>query len=166
MQCARHPKVETNLACGRCGKPICPACSISGPVGMRCRDCAAQNTSSLYKIRPERFALAAVMGIAAGTIVGAILDFTTGTGFSLWIIIFAGPIIGRFLGDLIIRAAGRKRGLPLEILAGVTVVVGGILAQLLFSDWHELFADKERLIVYSVAVILTAGFAVSRIRNS
>ena len=166
MQCARHPKVETNLRCGRCDTPICPKCSIPGPVGMRCRDCAAQKSSALYQIHPARFALAAVLGLLAGTIVGAVLDYTTGTGFSLWIILFAGPVIGRFVGDLIVRAAGRKRGLPLEILAGVSVVGGAVLAQWLFHGGFGLLSHIERLIVYGVAVILTAALAIERIRNS
>ena len=46
--CARHPKTETLLRCGRCETPICPRCQIPTPVGMRCRTCA----------RVKRFAMA------------------------------------------------------------------------------------------------------------
>ena len=38
--CAKHKKETTRVTCGRCEKPICPACSVYGPVGVRCRDCA------------------------------------------------------------------------------------------------------------------------------
>ena len=41
--CYRHPKVQTNLKCGRCLKPICTKCAIIGPAGPRCPDCAKQN---------------------------------------------------------------------------------------------------------------------------
>jgi membrane associated rhomboid family serine protease len=40
--CYRHPSRETGVACSNCGKPICPDCMTSTPVGMRCPDCAGQ----------------------------------------------------------------------------------------------------------------------------
>ena len=40
VPCADHPDVETRLRCSRCGRPICPRCSVRTPVGMRCPDCA------------------------------------------------------------------------------------------------------------------------------
>lgn len=41
--CYRHPKVPTNLSCGRCERPICTKCAVIGANGVRCRDCARQN---------------------------------------------------------------------------------------------------------------------------
>jgi membrane associated rhomboid family serine protease len=40
--CYRHPNRETGVSCSNCGKPICPDCMTSTPVGMRCPDCAGQ----------------------------------------------------------------------------------------------------------------------------
>ena len=37
--CYRHPKRETWVSCGRCGKPLCPDCVQHGPVGVRCAEC-------------------------------------------------------------------------------------------------------------------------------
>jgi membrane associated rhomboid family serine protease len=42
--CYRHPGRETNVACSMCGRPICPDCMISTPVGMRCPECARDRT--------------------------------------------------------------------------------------------------------------------------
>jgi membrane associated rhomboid family serine protease len=42
--CYRHPGRETNVSCSNCGRPICPDCMTSTPVGMRCPDCARQRT--------------------------------------------------------------------------------------------------------------------------
>jgi len=42
--CYRHPSRETGVSCSNCGKPICPDCMTSTPVGMRCPDCARQRT--------------------------------------------------------------------------------------------------------------------------
>jgi membrane associated rhomboid family serine protease len=42
--CYRHPNRETGVSCSNCGRPICPECMTSTPVGMRCPDCARQTT--------------------------------------------------------------------------------------------------------------------------
>jgi hypothetical protein len=151
--CARHPKVETALSCGRCGTPICPDCSVPGPVGMRCRQCASLRSSPLYQVRPERFLLAAVAGLAAGTLAGFFLQRI---GF---FILFVAPMVGGLLGEVILRATGRKRGPKLEFLAGASVVVGAALSVLLsgsLGGFRDLF--------FLLAVGLTAAAAVGKIR--
>ncbi len=42
--CYRHPSRETNVSCSSCGRPICPDCMTTSPVGMRCPECARQRT--------------------------------------------------------------------------------------------------------------------------
>src|SRR4051812_36720881 len=42
--CYRHPDRETGVSCSNCGRPICPECMTSTPVGMRCPECARQKT--------------------------------------------------------------------------------------------------------------------------
>ena len=163
MQCARHPKVETALSCGRCGTPICPRCAVSGPVGMRCPDCASLRSSHQYQINPWRFALSVALGLAAGTVVGFILQAIS--GFFMFFILFVGPAIGGAMGEVLLRASGRKRGLKLEILAGASVVVGAAFSELISGAWHHLLHDPLRLVLYLVAVGLTAAAAVKRMQS-
>jgi len=42
--CYRHPSRETGVSCSNCGRPICPECMTSTPVGMRCPECAGERT--------------------------------------------------------------------------------------------------------------------------
>ena len=42
--CYRHPSRETGVSCSNCGRPICPDCMTTTPVGMRCPECANQST--------------------------------------------------------------------------------------------------------------------------
>jgi membrane associated rhomboid family serine protease len=42
--CYRHPSRETGVSCSNCGRPICPDCMTTTPVGMRCPECATQTT--------------------------------------------------------------------------------------------------------------------------
>ncbi len=40
LHCNKHPWVETNLGCSKCGDLICPDCLVYTHVGARCLDCA------------------------------------------------------------------------------------------------------------------------------
>ena len=42
--CYRHPTRETGVSCSNCGRPICPDCMTTTPVGMRCPECAKDRT--------------------------------------------------------------------------------------------------------------------------
>ena len=42
--CYRHPDRQTGVSCSNCGRPICPDCMTSTPVGMRCPECARDRT--------------------------------------------------------------------------------------------------------------------------
>src|SRR2546423_6542335 len=42
--CYRHPDRETGVSCSSCGRPICPDCMTTTPVGMRCPECARERT--------------------------------------------------------------------------------------------------------------------------
>lgn len=42
--CYRHSNRETGVSCSSCGRPICPDCMTTTPVGMRCPECANQKT--------------------------------------------------------------------------------------------------------------------------
>src|SRR5215470_581922 len=40
--CFRHPGRETYLSCTRCGRPACPECLRSAPVGQQCVECVKE----------------------------------------------------------------------------------------------------------------------------
>src|SRR5215470_13321275 len=40
--CFRHPGRETYLSCVRCGRPACPECLRSAPVGQQCVECVKE----------------------------------------------------------------------------------------------------------------------------
>ncbi len=42
--CYRHPDRETGVSCANCGRPICPDCMTTTPVGMRCPECSKETT--------------------------------------------------------------------------------------------------------------------------
>lgn len=123
MLCYRHPKVETNVSCGKCDRPICPRCMVAGPAGMRCPDCASLRKTALYQIPPQRIALA----IAAGLITGLGGSFFMMAGFFVF---FIGPIYGGIVAQAVLWASGRKRGRILEVIGVGSILLGAALVLL------------------------------------
>jgi membrane associated rhomboid family serine protease len=67
--CYRHPSRETGVSCANCGRPICPDCMSTTPVGMRCPECASQRTKvvrmrDMSKIPQVTYALIVINVIA------------------------------------------------------------------------------------------------------
>ena len=169
--CARHPKVETNLRCASCDTFICPKCLVTTPVGMKCRDCSAQKGNTLFTLSPLNMACAIGAGLLLGAVAGWCVEFSIG-----FFMIFLAFAYGGFAGEMIMRAAGRKRGVRMEIIAGVAMVVGAIGGRLfvtalfLASSGHpgSLLEPIRDLVIPSpiplITIIVIIASAISRIR--
>jgi membrane associated rhomboid family serine protease len=66
--CYRHPGRETAVSCSNCGRPICPDCMVYAAVGIKCPECAGQQTGARAATRR--------VGRAAGAGTGAIVTKT------------------------------------------------------------------------------------------
>jgi membrane associated rhomboid family serine protease len=73
--CYRHPGRETNVSCSNCGRPICPDCMTTTPVGMRCPECSSQRTK-VVRMRE----MASVPRVTYGLIAINVLAFLTEQG--------------------------------------------------------------------------------------
>jgi membrane associated rhomboid family serine protease len=47
--CYRHPGRETYLSCVRCGRPACPECLRSAPVGQQCVECIREGNRGVRR---------------------------------------------------------------------------------------------------------------------
>lgn len=75
MLCAAHPKIETELQCGRCESAICPRCFVPTPVGTRCRSCAP--------VTPKRFTASTTLPVVDSMPLGALVA----VGLALFLVI-------------------------------------------------------------------------------
>jgi membrane associated rhomboid family serine protease len=80
--CYRHPDRETNVSCSNCGRPICPDCMTTTPVGMRCPECSRERTT----VRnvggaPGRGDAPATYAIIALCVAGFVAEIAGGGGF-------------------------------------------------------------------------------------
>ncbi len=93
------------------------------PVGMKCPDCGKVKNSPLFKVRPERLLLAGIVALAAGMIA----SFIGALGF---FVIFISMPYGYFAGSVILKASGMKRGIKIEVVTAVCMVLGAIFARI------------------------------------
>jgi len=121
--CYRHPDRETYVRCGRCDQPICTACAMQGPVGLRCRACGKPPRDPLTSLTPTQLAAGIGVALGAGTL-GGLVGLQTGFFLSLC----AGPFIGGMISEATLRATGYKRGPAMRLL-----VIGGIVGGLVLA---------------------------------
>jgi hypothetical protein len=164
-RCATHPNVETNLRCGKCGKPICPKCMVQTPVGARCRECAhltkppTYRVSGVYHLRAAGTALG--LAVVVGLVWGIIELFLPLYIFSL----IAAMGVGWVIGEVVSLSVNRKRGAGLAVIGAVGVVLCYAVSWFVDSyrisaGFHDLYQIVFTLLTLGVGVY----FAVNRLR--
>jgi membrane associated rhomboid family serine protease len=90
--CYRHPGRETAVACSNCGRPICPDCMTTSPVGMRCPECA-RHTTRVHTIRStSRRGYEATLALVAINVIvflaegSAVFTLASGPQSSSWLL--------------------------------------------------------------------------------
>src|SRR3989337_4608312 len=116
VQCPRHPKVETELTCGRCETPICPRCAVFTDVGARCPTCAPARKLPQFEVgfvHLLRGAAAALgTGAALGTAWGALLPGRIG-----FLGLFLAAALGYAIAEAVSVVTNRKAGPALQVVA-------------------------------------------------
>lgn len=161
MKCATHPAVETNLRCGKCGKPICPKCLVQTLVGARCPDCAKLYKLPTYRVSTQYYlrAIGTALGMAivCGVVWGVVGSFVP----FFYINLLLGPGVGYAIGEVVSLSVNRKRGRGLASVAGIAVVISYLVSILLplglpFGLFH--------IVLDLVALALGIFVAVTRLR--
>jgi len=149
LYCANHPGRETLLRCNRCNKPICLDCAVLTDVGYRCKECVRQQQSVFYDIQAVDYLVAALVSPVLGFL-GALITGTIG-----WFTIFLAPMAGGLIAEAVRWAARRRRGRYLWLVCSVGVVVGTVVALLLFGRglwslvWLGVFAAMAIGTIYA-----------------
>ena len=162
MQCAAHPSVETELACGKCEKPICPKCLHYTPVGVRCRECANLKRLPQYELSIAYVARGLGAALGVGAVAGAIWGVIP-FGF---IGLLVGGGAGYMIGESVSIATNRKVGVQVQVLAGAGVVLAFVVrGAMLISlrNWDIEFVLLRDVFGY-LALALAMVVAVGRLR--
>ena len=136
MQCAKHPQVDTGLACGRCAKAICPACFVSTPVGFRCETCAQvrKNPALVMSGNEQATAIGAAIGLAI--LGGAVWALAEEVFRGLFTVVVAVGI-GYVVSEGIMRATKRSVVVSLRYLAGASALAAFFVGNVLFMYWFN-----------------------------
>ncbi len=162
-RCAAHPDVETNLRCGKCGRPICPRCLVETPVGARCRDCGRRHRLPTYRVSARHYlkAVAAGLGLAVGVgVVWGVVGFFLPFFLSLFLAAGAGYVIS----ELVSRVTNRKRGPGLAVVAGAAVVGSYLVSIAVHGGFPLIPFNMMRLLYGLVALAVGVWVAVNRLR--
>jgi hypothetical protein len=164
MQCEAHPSVETGLACGKCGKPICPRCLYQTPVGARCRECANIRRLPMYQISAAYLARGAGAALFAGVALGGLWGVFVPFGGLFLLGLLAGLGVGYAVGEAVSQATNRKAGPPLQALAATGVVVAYLVRDaILASAWKGvgigdiITNDLGGMIALVIGVVVAMG---------
>lgn len=131
LTCANHPRVQTGLRCSKCEKPICTACVIQTPVGLRCRECAQLRRIPTYDVSPWQYLQAAGTALGLGLVLG--LGWTLLRGFPVfgfYLSFIIALAIGYVMGEAVSLAANRKRGRGLQVVAAFGVLLSYLVSRM------------------------------------
>ncbi|MDE2127067.1 MAG: hypothetical protein KGJ62_10795 [Armatimonadetes bacterium] len=132
---------------------------------MICKNCATTHVRSIVEIEPGPAVLSAAAGFAvsaAGTWLMLHIPFG---GYFVLILSW---VLGRAVGEVVLRVSGRKRGQTLELLTGVAAGVGylvGSIGPSLLSGVPIAWVGRELIDPWLlIGLGITIWAAVSRIR--
>lgn len=105
---------------------------VDTPVGKKCRECAAHRTH-LVESDPRRLTIAAVAALVVALPAGWLMQ-------QLPLLILPAAAYGWLVGEVTLRASGRRTAMPSQIIAGACSAIGALfglyvhLAPLLGQD--------------------------------
>lgn len=125
--CYRHPNRTTSLRCYNCGKAICVSCTNKTSVGYLCPECVRNLEDKYYNARPLDYLIALVVSLPLSLIAGYLVWRFGGGFLIIFLMIFAGGVIGGLIGRVTKRAIGGRRGRYLPHLVVAMMAVGVFL---------------------------------------
>jgi len=158
MRCAYHPNVETNLRCGKCGKPICPKCMVQTPVGARCPESAQLYKLPTFPVTTKYYLRAIGVGVGMAFACGAAWAAIRGVMPFIYLNFLLAAGFGFAIGEVISLSVNRKRGRGLAIIAGIAAGVSYVFN--IFLPWGPGWLS----IFDSLAVALGVYLAITRLR--
>lgn len=117
-RCSYHPKIETEMRCAECGKPICPKEMVLTPVGYKCPEDARPKRGQYTFVKPKQLLKASAVGLAVGSLGGVVI---AGIGYGGFIM---GILWGSATSEAVRRASGGHRGGTVGAVAVMSIGIG------------------------------------------
>ena len=159
MQCARHPKVETELTCGRCETPICPRCAVFTDVGARCPTCAPARKLPQFEVGFVNLLRGAAAALGTGATLGAVWGALLPGRIGL-LGLFLAAFLGYAIAEAVSVVTNRKAGTALQVVAAAGALAAYLVRNLVIGAG---LLPTDDLFGY-IAVIVAGAVAISRLR--
>jgi len=151
--CIKHPNIQTNLRCNRCNELICPRCMIVSPVGNRCLKCGKSTPLPIYSLTSHDLIKAIATSITLGLLAGFIFFVILLQNLPYLLILASMALWGYVLGQVLSLVTGKKRGLSLQIIGIVGIVMSFfpvVLFRTLFIPFDLFYIFGLGLAIYII----------------
>jgi hypothetical protein len=111
----------------------------------------------VYEISPIFYVRAALAGLVAAGVLGAVWGFIPFGGFFLFFITL---VIGYLIGEAVSLSVNRKRGPGLQVIAGISMIISYAVRSLIEAPPHGFlttFTNVYGLISLAIGVIVAVG---------
>lgn len=158
--CARHPRRQTALRCGKCETPICPKCIVQTPVGARCRDCAQLRRLPQFDVGWRLLVRCTAAALSISLFGWYLLSYVVFLRFFLAI------LVGAAVGEAMSKLAKRRTSLALEMAAVTAIVVGLAAIDILRSGelWSASGVGESVILSDAIPAIVASFVAVVKLR--
>ena len=163
--CHYHPNTPTELRCNKCGKYICIKDARRTPVGYRCKECVRGQQDVFFNATARDYVITAVIAFPMAFIAAQIVPRL---GF---ISLFAGPLVGIAIAEVVRLATRKRRGRYTWIVALACLIAATMLPLLPLIELMLLGGVPElgggvllNLGFIGIYLVLAAGTLASRLR--
>jgi len=159
--CINHPQTPTSLRCNRCGNPICVKCArCERRSAIAARRASKSQQAVFYTATQSDYIVACRRHAATG---GARPIHRPMLGFFA---LFAGPIVGGLIAEVVWRATGRRRGQYTWIVVAACMILRPCrwLAGCRSCPMLDLGSPADRAGLAAGLSRLAVGSAIARLR--
>lgn len=135
--CYYHPDTKTRLGCSSCGRPICPKCVVSAPIGYICPDCAGKNkTQEKINASKRDYFFTFTNAFVAAVVLGYLWNFLKPFGpFIMWASAYViGYAVAKIITSLTKFKTTKALTIATALITVVAIVYNPILIFLSLSD--------------------------------
>lgn len=140
MTCYKHPTRETLIRCNQCDQPICLDCAVSTPTGYRCKQCVSEQQKRFNHSLSRDYLIAAAVSVPIAALGTILLHCLRVFPFALAAVL--GIAAGSLIVTLVRRLTGKRRSQRLNQVTAMAAVIGGLLptAQYIISFFRAIFS--------------------------
>jgi len=163
LYCANHPDTETLLRCNRCGKPICTRCAVRTPVGLRCKECVAEQQQVYFTARSyDNLVVATVTFVLTAGASFLVLFVMRMIPFSWLITFLVTPMVAGILAEIVRRSVGRRRGRNQPLVIAISAALGSFAG--LFIIWMVAGTILPYLLIFGIFIVMLISAMYARTR--